>query len=228
MTIGVTAAFLAGLFSFLSPCVLPLVPTYLMYLGGERGRPIVNAIFFILGFSLVFVALGLPFTLIGAVLKTYKPLLAQIGGGLVILFGLYLLGLRLPFMGREMRLRYEGNAARPGGAFLLGAAFGAGWTPCIGPILGAILTLTVVEASMGGAWLLVAYALGLAVPFMLVALFADRATRWVRRSARYTRWVERAAGVLMVFVGVLLVSGIFTRLNNYFIRLTPEWLWERL
>ncbi len=228
MTVSVTAAFFAGLLSFLSPCVLPLVPTYLLYLGGERGRPVVNAAFFVLGFSLVFVVLGLPFTVLGAFLKAYKPLLAQVGGGLVILFGLYLLGLRLPFLGREVRLRYEGDAARPGGALLLGVAFGAGWTPCIGPILGAILTLTAVEGDLGGLRLLVAYALGLAVPFLTVALFADRAARWVRRSARYARWVERAAGAFMVLVGVLLVSGMFTRLNTYFIRLTPEWLWNRL
>ncbi|MER3602498.1 MAG: cytochrome C biogenesis protein CcmH, partial [Thermus sp.] len=136
MSLSLGAAFLAGFLSFLSPCVLPLVPTYLFYLGGERGRPLFNALFFVLGFGLVFLLLGLPFTLLGGVLFEYRQILTQIGGVALILFGLYMLGLR-PRWG--VGLRYEGDTSRPLGAFFLGAVLGISWTPCIGPILGGIL-----------------------------------------------------------------------------------------
>ena len=135
MSLSLTAAFLAGVLSFLSPCVLPLVPTYLFYLGGERGRPLFNALFFILGFGAVFFLLGLPFTLLGGLLFEHRQTLARVGGVVLVLFGLYMLGLR-PRWG--VSLRYEGETSRPLGAFLLGATLALGWTPCIGPILGAL------------------------------------------------------------------------------------------
>jgi len=204
--------------SFLSPCVLPLVPTYLFYLGGERGRPLFNALFFVLGFGLVFLLLGLPFTLLGGVLFEYRQILTQIGGVALILFGLYMLGLR-PRWG--VGLRYEGDTSRPLGAFFLGAVLGISWTPCIGPILGGILTLTAVG---GGVGLLLAYILGLSAPFLLVAAFADRLKGYLRRAARLSHAVEVVAGVVLVLVGVLLVSGTYTQLNSFFLRFTPEWL----
>ena len=218
MSLSLGAAFLAGFLSFLSPCVLPLVPTYLFYLGGERGRPLFNALFFVLGFGLVFLLLGLPFTLLGGVLFEYRQILTQIGGVALILFGLYMLGLR-PRWG--VGLRYEGDTSRPLGAFFLGAVLGISWTPCIGPILGGILTLTAVG---GGVGLLLAYILGLAVPFLLVAAFADRLKGYLRRAARLSHAVEVVAGVVLVLVGVLLVSGTYTQLNSFFLRFTPEWL----
>ncbi len=228
MVLSLPVAFVAGLFSFMSPCVLPLVPTYLLYLGGERGRPLVNALFFIVGFSLIFLLLGLPFTLIGALLKDYKTQMAQVGGALVVLFGLYLLGLRIPFMAVEAKMSYRGDTSRPLGAVLLGVTFAAGWTPCIGPILGSILMLTTVQGNASGMGYLFAYILGLAVPFFIVALFADRAVAWIRRNAQYTRWAEIAAGILMIVVGILLITGIFTDLNQFFIKITPSWMWSRL
>ena len=218
MSLSLTAAFLAGVLSFLSPCVLPLVPTYLFYLGGERGRPHFNALFFILGFGAVFFLLGLPFTLLGGLLFEHRQTLARVGGVVLVLFGLYMLGLR-PRWG--VSLRYEGETSRPLGAFLLGATLALGWTPCIGPILGAILTLTAVG---GGVGFLLAYILGLAVPFFVVALFADRIKGWLRRAGRISHYVEVLAGVVLVLVGVLLFTGTFTALNTFFLRITPEWL----
>lgn len=226
MNLSFLVAFSGGLFSFLSPCVLPLVPTYLLYLGGERGRPLRNALFFILGFGLIFTLLGLPFTLLGHLLATNKTLLTRIGGAVVVIFGLYLLGLRLPWLSREVRWTYQGETSQPWGAFLLGMAFSVGWTPCIGPVLGSILTLTAVSGS--GIGLLLAYTLGLAVPFLVLAFFADRAVAWVRRANRYTVILERAAGVLMLVVGLLLLSDRFTLLNNFFQSLTPTWLQQHI
>ncbi|AWR85474.1 cytochrome c biogenesis CcdA family protein [Meiothermus taiwanensis] len=222
MTLSLPIAFLAGVLSFLSPCVLPLVPTYLLYLGGQQGRPIRNALFFVLGFSAIFFLLGLPFTLLGSLLFEYRDLLSRIGGGVLILLGLYMLGLR-PRWG--VNLRYEGPTDRPWGAFVLGIVLGLGWTPCIGPILGGILTLT---ATGGGIHLLVAYILGLAVPFLLVALFAERARAFLRRAARLSHAVELVAGVVLIAVGVLLITGTFTQLNSFFLRITPEWLQKLL
>lgn len=218
MSLSLGAAFLAGFLSFLSPCVLPLVPTYLFYLGGERGRPLLNALFFVLGFGGIFFLMGLPFTLLGGVLFQYRQTLARIGGVVLILFGLYMLGLR-PRWG--VGLRYEGDTSRPLGALLLGVVLGVSWTPCIGPILGGILTLTAVG---GGVGLLLAYILGLAIPFLLVAAFAERLKGYLRRAARLSHAVEVLAGVVLVLVGALLLGGTYTQLNSFFLRITPEWL----
>ncbi|WP_298628325.1 cytochrome c biogenesis protein CcdA [uncultured Thermus sp.] len=222
MSVSLAAAFFAGVLSFLSPCVLPLVPTYLVYLGGERGRPLFNALFFVLGFGGVFFLLGLPFTLLGGLLFEHRQTLARVGGVVLILFGLYMLGLR-PRWG--VSLRYEGETARPLGALLLGATLALGWTPCIGPILGAILTLTAVG---GGVGLLLAYILGLAVPFLLVALFAERIKGWLRKAGRLSHYVELFAGVVLLLVGLLLLTGTYSALNTFFLRITPEWLQKYL
>lgn len=228
MTLSLEAALFAGLLSFLSPCVLPLVPTYLLYLGGERGRPMLNAVFFVLGFSLVFLLLGLPFTILGSLLLENRRILGQVGGVAMVLFGLYLLGLRpasFVHLTHRLNLRYQGDASRPWGAFLLGLAIGVSWTPCIGPILGGILTLT---ASGAGFPFLLAYITGLAVPFLLVALLADRATLFLRQVKRYAALLERFAGAAMLVIGFLMATGQFTVMNGFFLRLTPQWLLERL
>lgn len=220
-------AFLAGMLSFLSPCVLPLVPTYLLYLGGDRGRPIVNALAFIGGFGLVFLILfGLPATLLGNLLVTNKTLFSQIGGVVIIAFGLMMLGLKPAFLSRGFNLRFQGDTARPWGALVLGAVLAVGWTPCIGPLLGATLTLIANEGR--GFDLLLAYVVGLAIPFLLVAVFTDRAVALVRRTARYTKYIERGAGVFLIAVGLLMATGTLTMLNGFFNQITPEWLRERL
>ncbi|MBI5811558.1 MAG: cytochrome c biogenesis CcdA family protein [Meiothermus silvanus] len=222
MTLSLPIAFLAGIISFLSPCVLPLVPTYVLYLGGDRGRPLVNAVAFILGFSAVFLLLGLPFTLLGSVLFDHRETLSRVGGAVMTLLGLYMLGLR-PRWG--VNLRYGGDATRPWGAFVLGIVLGLGWTPCIGPVLGGILTLTVAG---GGVSLLLAYILGLALPFFLVAAFTDRVRPLLRRMARFSHGAELAAGVVLVAVGLLLLSGTYSALNGFFLKITPAWLQDRL
>jgi len=223
--LSLTGAFLAGLLSFLSPCVLPLVPTYLLYLGAERGRPMSNAVFFVAGFSGIFLLLGLPFTLLGNLLFEYRKPLTLVGGAAMILFGLFMLGLKPRFLLGRINLRYEGDASRPWGAFSLGAVLGIGWTPCIGPILGAILTLT---ATGAGVQFLLSYILGLAVPFLLVALFTDQMQGLLRRASRFAQGFQIAGGAILMLVGVLMVTGQFTLMNSYFLKITPEWLLRRL
>lgn len=225
MALSLTGAFLAGLLSFLSPCVLPLVPTYLLYLGAEHGRPIFNAILFVAGFSAIFLLLGLPFTLLGNLLFEYRKPLTLVGGVAMMLFGLFMLGLKPKFLLSRINLRYEGDTSRPWGAFALGVVLGIGWTPCIGPILGAILTLT---ATGAGVQFLFSYILGLAVPFLLVALFTDRVQGWLRRASRLTSGLQIAGGAILVLVGVLMVTGQFALMNGYFLKLTPEWLLKHL
>jgi len=153
--------------------------------------------------------------------------LAKVGGVFLILFGLYMLGFKLPLLAQMRGVSYTGDTSRPWGAFLMGMALATAWIPCIGPILGGILTLTTMEG-FGGLVYLVSYVLGLAVPFFLVALFADRLTGVIRKSGRISLWVERVAGAILIFVGFLMVTDAFQRLNNFFIRYTPEWLFERL
>jgi cytochrome c-type biogenesis protein len=229
-------AFLAGILSFLSPCVLPLVPTYLAYVGGSAGarRAVVlrNAGFFVLGFSLVFIAMGASASALGSVLREHQETLTVVGGILVIGFGLVMLGVvRLPLLYRDTRrpLGPGTDTASPWGATLLGAAFAFGWTPCIGPVLGAILTAAGAAGTLSsGVGLLAAYAAGLAVPFMIAALALEPFLRVSSRIRPWLPWIERGAGALLLVVGVLMVSGIFTRLNTLLIQWTPEWLWTRL
>ncbi len=224
MNLSLPIAFLSGLLSFLSPCVLPLVGTYLLYLGGERGKALRNAIPFVLGFSMVFTLLALPFSLLGGLLYGHRETLSRLGGVVLVLLGAYMLGLRPRWGG--LGLRFQGDTTRPLGAFLLGMALGISWTPCIGPILGGILTLT--ATGQGGLSLLLAYLLGLALPFLLVSAFAERILPWLRRMHRLSHAVEIGAGLLLVLLGVLLLTGTFGLVNGFFLRITPKWLQELL
>ncbi|MGH7431438.1 MAG: cytochrome c biogenesis CcdA family protein [Candidatus Methylomirabilales bacterium] len=236
-------AFSAGVFSFLSPCVLPLVPSYISFVAGmslhelEEGKGpkarraiAVNALLFILGFSTVFITLGASFSLLGQFLLGSIDLVRKAGGIVIILFGLFIAGiLKLPFLMRERRLHLQYRPAGYLGAVLVGAAFGAGWIPCVGPILGSILTLAGTSETAGrGVTLLVAYSLGLGVPFLLSALALNAFNKFFQRFRPYMRMVEVGAGLLLVVVGVLLFTGYLTLLNSYLISLTPAWLWERL
>lgn len=223
--VGVLAAFLAGVISFLSPCVLPLVPSYLAVLGGGTGqKPVGGALLFILGFSLVFISFGAGASALGSILLANKTLLAQIGGALILVFGIVLLiKERVPFLNREYRTDL-GNASRFG-LVALGAAFAAGWTPCIGPILGTILGIAASSANIGtGVGLLAVYAAGLAVPFLLAALAWDRISAGFRRVARWVNVVEKISGVVLIAVGILLLTDQFTVLNAQLQGLTPVWL----
>jgi len=227
-------AFVAGVLSFLSPCVLPLVPSYLAYVGGsadaKRRVLISNSLFFIAGFSIIFIALGASASLLGAVLRANQGTLAFIGGLLVIFFGLVMLGvIKVPWFYRDTRPQYTGDSRTPFGALLLGMAFAAGWTPCIGPILGGILTMAGASGTLAhGVGLLAVYALGLGVPFLLAALVLDPFMRFSTGFRRYLPWIEKGAGALLLVAGLLMVTGTYTALNTYLIRITPDWLLSRL
>ncbi|HYU10482.1 MAG TPA: cytochrome c biogenesis protein CcdA [Gemmatimonadales bacterium] len=231
-------AFAAGLLSFLSPCVLPLIPSYVGFLTGmtveevERRRwtALLHGVWFVAGFSLVFILLGAAASAVGNLLRDYQVWLGRIGGVLLILFGLYLLGILRPaFLMREWRIQLARKPIGYFGSGVVGFTFGAAWTPCIGPILGGILTLAATQAGLGrGVLLLAVYALGLAIPFLVTALALDRFLVWFQRFRPYIVWVDRVAGALLVLLGLLLVTDSFTLLAGYLRGLTPAFLRERL
>jgi len=231
-------AFAAGLLSFLSPCVLPLIPSYVGFLTGmsveeterHRGTALLHGIWFVAGFSLVFVLLGAAASAVGALLRDYQVWLGRIGGVLLILFGIYLLGILRPMiLMREWRIQLARKPLGYFGSGVVGFTFGAAWTPCIGPILGGILTLAATQAGLGrGVLLLAVYALGLAIPFLVTAIALDRFLGWFQRFRPYIVWVDRVAGALLIVLGVLLVTDSFTVLAGYLRGLTPAFLRERL
>jgi cytochrome c-type biogenesis protein len=239
-SISFAVAFLAGFLSFLSPCVLPLVPAYLGFISGmsfddlqdraARRAVLVPASFFVLGFSLIFLLLGASATLVGQLFRQYQDWIARIGGVVVILFGLHLIGVfRFGALLRERRLHLSSSPKGYLGATLAGLAFGAGWTPCIGPVLGTLLTWAAVRDTMWDALLLLlGYSLGLAVPFLLAALATGAFLRASKRFRRAIPIMEKTSGALLLVVGVLLVTGSFTVLSAFFARFTPEFLLERL
>ena len=234
-SISIPLAFLAGILSFASPCVLPLVPVYLSYLSGnslagdaalDRRQVFSHALAFVGGFTLTFLILfGLPATILSSALLRYSDWIIRIGGAVVILFGVHTMGLvTIPAfaMTRQMDL---GTRLRPGylRSVLFGVTFAAGWTPCIGPLLGTVMTLAFTSPSQAIGFFLV-YALGLAIPFLVTAALLTQAGGWLKRLNRHARAVEIISGLLMIGVGVLLISGRFSMLNNLFIRITPEWM----
>jgi cytochrome c-type biogenesis protein len=236
-SLGLFVAFAAGLLSFLSPCVLPLVPSYIGFLTGmslpematRRRVALLHALLFVLGFSLVFMLLGASATALGRALNYYQQWLQRIGGVLIILFGLVCLGvIKAPFLSQEHRLQVEQKPAGFLGSALVGMAFGAGWTPCIGPVLGAILGLAATSHDLARGLLLGVYSAGLAVPFLLAAVALDAFLDWFQRFRRYLPWVMRASGVLLIFVGVLMATGEFTRLAGWLQQFTPEVVREQI
>lgn len=236
--LGLFVAFLAGLLSFLSPCVLPLVPSYIGFLTGmtlpemtgRRRIALLHAVLFVAGFSLIFILLGASATALGGALKYYQAWIARVGGVLVILFGLLCLGVvKAGFLEQERRLQLQHKPVGYLGSVLVGMAFGAGWTPCIGPVLGAILSLAATSDSVPrGMLLLGAYSAGLAVPFLLAAVAVESFLEWFQRFRRYLPWVMRVSGVLLIFVGILMATGQFTRLAGWLQGLTPAFLRDRI
>ena len=234
VAIGPLVAFAGGLVSFLSPCVLPLVPSYLGFLSGmtldemsgRRHRAVAHALLFVIGFSIVFIALGAGATVLGTSLRYHKMLLARLGGAVIIVFGLYTIGaLRLAWFDRDRRLHLDRKPAGYFGSALVGMTFAAGWTPCIGPILGGILTLAGNTGDVRrGVELLAAYSAGLAVPFLVAAAALDAFRGWLLRFRRWLPWVQRVSGAVLIAVGVLLVTGEFTRLASWLQGVTPEGL----
>jgi len=231
-------AFTAGILSFLSPCVLPLVPSYIGFLTGmsleemtsRRRLALLHAFLFVLGFSLVFLLLGATASALGRSLAFHKVWLQRIGGVLIIAFGLVCLGvIKAGVLLQDKRVHLRDKPLGYLGSVLVGMAFAAGWTPCIGPILGGILGLASATDTFGrGMLLLGAYSAGLAVPFLLAAWAVDRFLGWFQRFRPYLPWVMRVSGVLLIVVGILLVTGQFTRLAGWLQGLTPAGLLERL
>lgn len=239
-SVSFAVAFLAGLLSFLSPCVLPLVPSYLGFITGmsldemtaapSRKAVLVPALLFVSGFSLVFLIMGASATLLGQLLLRYQDWVARIGGIVIIIFGLHLLGiLRISTFLRERRVQMNTKPAGYVGAGLAGVVFGAGWTPCIGPVLGTLLTYASARANLGlGMLLLLCYSIGLAVPFILAALATGSFIHASRKMRSMLPVLEKVSGVILLIAGVLLVSGSFSALSAYFARFTPDFLLERL
>src|SRR5256885_8615125 len=221
---NVAIAFGAGILSFLSPCVLPLVPAFLVNMAGEaalagtqRTRTVTHALAFVLGFSVVFTLLWVAVALVGAFAGEMVYWLTRVGGLLLVVLGMQMLGLiRIPFLARELDLRLEGRTTGLPRSFLIGLAFGVGFTPCVGPYLGAILTLLLGEDLGSGAVLLVAYALGLGVPFLLLAGGIGGAQRTARWPSPQRSAVNLAGGTLVIAMGLVLVSGQFARLPQLF------------
>jgi cytochrome c-type biogenesis protein len=242
-SLGLLVAFSAGLLSFLSPCVLPLVPSYATFITGmsldelrdaETGRTrravLVHGVLFVLGFTLVFMILGASATFLGSLLAYASRWVERVGGVLLILFGLYLLGvLRLPGAGREWRMHLADKPVGYLGTLLVGITFGAGWTPCIGPVLGGILTLAATRGSMmEGMGLLAVYSAGLAIPFLLSTVLIERFLTTFKRIRQWLPWINRVSGAMLLVLGVLLFTGSFSTLSSLLSRWTPGWLSTRL
>ena len=242
--VSVFVAMGAGLLSFLSPCVFPLIPSYLAFVGGlsleemqestaftkRRRQLLTRAVAFIVGFSVIFIAFGASATAIGHLLFDYQLVIRKAGGVLIILFGLNIAGwFSLPFLMRERHLDLTNRPASIVGAFLVGVTFAAAWIPCVGPILGSILVMASTSQTAGqGIVLLGAYSAGLAVPFFLSALLFGRFLLFFNRFKRVLPWVSRVSGVFLILVGILLLTDYFTLLSTFGLRFTPEWLLKRL
>ena len=237
-SLGLTIAFGAGLLSFLSPCVLPLIPSYVTFITGlsledvqkSRRAALIHSLLFVLGFTLIFLALGATATALGQLLSYQRVWITRVGGVLIIVFGLYMLGVfNVALFSQERRVHIANKPVGYLGTLLVGIAFGAGWTPCIGPILGSILTYAASSADVSrGMWLLLAYSLGLAVPFLLSAVAVERFLDFFSRMKRQMGWITRTSGVLMIAIGVLMVTNYFTLLASVLNQYTPEFLKSRL
>ena len=241
-SLGIRVAFSAGLFSFLSPCVLPLFPSYLSFItgmsvdqltndaSGARSTVLLHSIAFIAGFTTVFVSLGASFSAAGQFLFEYRDWIRIAGGALIIVFGLYIAGiLRVGMFSRTKQLQVRNKPAGFLGSYLVGLTFAIGWTPCVGPILGSILTLASNDKTVQqGIALLFGYSAGLGVPFLLSSLALGGFLKFFKKYRPFIPTVERVAGVLLVAVGLLVVTNYYIVLNSWAVSLTPDWLLKRL
>ena len=240
--------FLAGILSFISPCVLPLVPPYLTYLAGVsldeiiastdgtavarqgiRGKALTNAAFFVIGFTCVFVALGAGASSLSQVVRQNQEILSTIAGVVIILMGCHFIGLfKIELFYREARFQVNDNLVRGAsiaGSFIMGLAFAFGWTPCIGPILGVILGVASARDTVGeGAFMLAVYSMGLGVPFMLAALFAGQFMQFLSRFRRHLGLVEKLMGVLLVITGIMFLTGGMQVFANFLLETFPALL----
>jgi len=242
--VNVFVAFAAGIFSFLSPCVLPLVPSYISFISGVsledmrhdktlkrmRARVVLNSIAFIAGFSLVFISLGVSASFLGSLFFGYRNTIRIFGGLFILLVGLYLIGLfKIPALERYLQFNLRDKPAGYLGSVLVGITFAVAWTPCVGPILGAILALAGTSGEIGrGTLLLSTYAAGLGLPFFLSAVAINSFMQFSQSFRRYIRGFHIAGGILLVIVGLLLITDYMTMLNIYALRFTPDWLLKKL
>ncbi|MGA8473584.1 MAG: cytochrome c biogenesis protein CcdA [Candidatus Cybelea sp.] len=229
-------AFLAGLVSFVSPCVLPLVPAYLSLLTGEsledlksspsakaRVQTLVHAVAFVIGFSVIFVALGLGASAIGGVLDANRVLIAQIGGVLVVILGLHMMGMiRIPYLMRDARVHVVHDRRTVWTSGLVGMAFAAGWSPCIGPILSGILAIASQQHSTQAALLLSFYCLGLALPFLATAVAIGSVLPWLNKMKRSMAAIEFVSGAFLILVGLVLVNNAFLNVAGWFYQFVPQ------
>jgi cytochrome c-type biogenesis protein len=237
--ISLIAAFSAGLLSFVSPCVLPLVPSYISYITGLsieqltdaharsqfKRAIVVNALLFIAGFSAVFIAFGASASFIGQMLITYQDHIRRIGGVLIVIFGLYLLGiLNINFLQMEHRFQFRNRPVGYLGSFLIGIAFAAGWTPCVGPVLGTILLYaSTTDSLLNGVLLLTSYSLGLGLPLFLTALGVDRFLAYFKQARAYLWGVSTVSGVVLVIVGVMIYANTLTMITSFLERYGIGW-----
>lgn len=227
--VSITTAFLAGLASFLSPCVLPLVPAYVGYLGGRtafeddygkqnRWGTFTHGLAFVIGFSVVFISLGAAASVLGSLLRSATEIIEKVGGIVVVLFGIHMTGIwKIPILQYDTRKQTGPNQNLTYlSSFLMGVFFSAGWSPCVGPVLGVILTLSArVGSVLVGGTLLAAYSAGLAIPFLLAALGVGWVTAALRKYGKALRYLELAMGVLMIVIGGLLFFGAFEKITIY-------------
>ena len=225
-------AFAAGFLSFVSPCVFPLIPSYVSYItgisfedlleGGEEKNLtkvcLLNSIAFIFGFTLVFVSLGASSSYVGSFLRDYKDLIMKVGGLLIIFFGLFVMGvIKLDFINRDKKIHLQEKPAGYLGSVLLGIVFAAGWTPCIGPILGSILSVAASEGSLlFGVELLLVYSLGLGLPFLITSLALNSFIHHMPKVTRHMRIITIISGIVLILIGLLLLTDRFTALSSWF------------
>ncbi len=229
--VSVFVAFTAGLISFLSPCILPMIPSYLAFITGisleelsqdqnlkkVRKSVITNSLFFILGFSILFIAMGASATFIGKFLAKNIRWLEIIGGTLVVILGLHFAGVfKLKFLDRERKIHLDKKPLGLVGTVLVGMAFGAGWTPCVGPILGSILTMAAATQDIAkGIVLLISYSIGLGIPFLLAGLLIHKFFEYFKTIRKYFRVITLVGGILLVIIGFLLITGYFTTISSF-------------
>jgi len=235
--VGILSAFAFGVISFISPCVLPIVPGYLSFISGVsfdemqssanraalRRRILLNSVFFVLGFSLVFIALGASATVIGKFLKEQITIISRIAGVIIIIFGLHMTGVfKIPFLTYEKRIQTQSKRLGIFGAFIVGLAFAFGWTPCVGPILGSILLVASQQKTVAqGVILLTSYSLGLGIPFLLTGLSVTAFYNVFNKFKRHLPKVELVGGILLVGIGILIMTNYLTVLSGYFAKWFP-------
>lgn len=229
--VSIIMALLAGLASFLSPCILPMIPSYLAFITGisleelsqdqnlkkVRKSVIINSLFFILGFSILFIAMGASATFLGKFLSRNIRWLEIIGGSLVVILGLHFAGLfKIKFLDREKKIHLNKKPLGLFGTVLVGMAFGAGWTPCVGPILGSILTMAAATQDIAkGIILLISYSIGLGIPFLLAGLLIHKFFEYFKTIQKYFRVITLVGGILLVIIGILLITGYFTTISSF-------------